>query len=266
MKIRLNRFPGGTTKALTLSFDDGREEDKRLIGLMNQYGLKGTFHLNSGTLGLEKFIAPEEAAEVYKGHEISCHTVSHPYPDFISPECLVREIAADRDVLERLAGYPVRGMSYPFGQYRKTMLPLLSSLGIEYARTGASTGRYRLPEDFLEWHPTCHHRQMVEQGESFVKSAPWGTPMELLYVWGHSFEFTNDNNWELVDRFGEAVGGRSDIWYATNAQIAAYCRALQRLRFTASEHMVDNPSAIPVWLEVNGEPLEIPAGALVQLF
>ena len=36
-------FPGGRHKALTLSYDDGRQEDRRLIGLLNHYGLKGTF-------------------------------------------------------------------------------------------------------------------------------------------------------------------------------------------------------------------------------
>lgn len=43
-------FPDGKRKALTFSYDDGNEEDVRLIGLMNRYGLKGTFNLNSGLL------------------------------------------------------------------------------------------------------------------------------------------------------------------------------------------------------------------------
>lgn len=37
-------FPGERHKALTLSYDDGRREDQRLVALLNQYGLKGTFH------------------------------------------------------------------------------------------------------------------------------------------------------------------------------------------------------------------------------
>ena len=38
-------------KYFTLSFDDGLEQDKRVIQLMRQYGLKGTFNLNAGLLG-----------------------------------------------------------------------------------------------------------------------------------------------------------------------------------------------------------------------
>lgn len=40
-------FPGGKAKALTLSYDDGVEQDLHLIELMKQHGVKGTFNLNS---------------------------------------------------------------------------------------------------------------------------------------------------------------------------------------------------------------------------
>ena len=42
------RFPGGKTRALTLSYDDGVEQDIRLIEIMKKNGLKGTFNVNSG--------------------------------------------------------------------------------------------------------------------------------------------------------------------------------------------------------------------------
>ena len=41
-------FPEGKYKALTLSYDDGREEDRRLISIFRKYDLKATFNLNSG--------------------------------------------------------------------------------------------------------------------------------------------------------------------------------------------------------------------------
>ena len=42
------RFPGGLPKALTLSYDDGVEQDEKLIEIAEKYGLKGTFNINSG--------------------------------------------------------------------------------------------------------------------------------------------------------------------------------------------------------------------------
>ena len=42
----------GKKKAITFSFDDGVTQDIRVIKILNQYGLKGTFNLNSGFFGL----------------------------------------------------------------------------------------------------------------------------------------------------------------------------------------------------------------------
>ena len=41
-------FPKGRYKALTFSYDDGREEDRRLVSIFRKHGLKATFNLNSG--------------------------------------------------------------------------------------------------------------------------------------------------------------------------------------------------------------------------
>ena len=43
-------FPQGRNKAVTLSYDDGRIEDRKFVSILNQNGLKGTFHLNFGYL------------------------------------------------------------------------------------------------------------------------------------------------------------------------------------------------------------------------
>ena len=41
-------FDGGKRKVLTLSYDDGTIHDRRLVAMMNEYGIRGTFNLNSG--------------------------------------------------------------------------------------------------------------------------------------------------------------------------------------------------------------------------
>ncbi len=38
----------GKKKAVTFSYDDGVEQDRRLIALFNKYGMKATFNQNSG--------------------------------------------------------------------------------------------------------------------------------------------------------------------------------------------------------------------------
>lgn len=44
------RYPGQRAKALTLSYDDGVQQDQRLISIMRRHGLRGTFNINTGLL------------------------------------------------------------------------------------------------------------------------------------------------------------------------------------------------------------------------
>ena len=78
------KFPGGKTRALTFSYDDGVSQDMRLVTLFNLYGLKGTFNLNSGIQSREntwqnqdvlvRRMDPEVLPALYAGHEVAAHT------------------------------------------------------------------------------------------------------------------------------------------------------------------------------------------------
>ncbi|MDG0791027.1 polysaccharide deacetylase family protein [Cohnella ginsengisoli] len=265
VSIQFKCYPGGRRKAVTFSFDDGRTQDRRLVETMNRYGLKGTFHLNSGKLGQEGYIDAGELAGLFAGHEVSAHTINHPFLDLFPTDALAGEIWADRQALERLTGYPVRGMSYPFGTYDDRVVAALPAFGIEYARTIQSHGGFELPADFLRWHPTCHHKQMVERTEDFLGYQDRFGRMSLLYIWGHSYEFDSDDNWQLVDAVGEMLAGADDVWKATNAEIVAYKQAIDRLRFSADCTVVHNPSALEVWIAAGGEAIPVGPGELKRL-
>ena len=74
MRFDTMLFPGGLSKAFTLSYDDGVTQDQRLAELFRSHGLKCTFNLNAGMCG-HKFsegvirMQEEEFDEVYQGHE-----------------------------------------------------------------------------------------------------------------------------------------------------------------------------------------------------
>ncbi|WNS42949.1 polysaccharide deacetylase family protein [Paenibacillus sp. MMS20-IR301] len=265
MNIKLDLFPGGVTKALTLSWDDGRIYDRQLVEILNHNGLKGSFHLNSGLFGQEGYITASEVASLYAGHEISAHTSTHPFLTMTPREGIAEEILQDRRQLEALAGYPVRGMSYPFGNYNDQVLGMLPAFGIEYSRTVQSHGTFSLPENLLAWHPTCHHSGMLAKGEEFLKEKPRFSHMQLLYVWGHSYEFNDNDNWEELEQFARLMGGHEEIWYATNIEIADYLSAVKGLRFSASRDIVYNPSATAVWISAAGQACRIAAGGTVRL-
>ena len=266
MRIACNRFPGGRHKALTLSYDDGSIHDRRLVEIFNSGGVRGTFHLNSGMFGPPGKVGAEEVAALYAGHEVSVHTVNHPTLATLPPDLIAAEIRDDRRNLESLVGYPVRGMSYPNGSFDDRILRMLPSLGIEYARTVIPSNVFDLPADFLAWTPTCHHKDdLMERAEKFVEPSRWN-PLELFYVWGHSYEFDRLKNWDLMEKFCKKVGGRSDlVWYATNIEIVDYINAVRRLRFSVACDLVYNPSGQSVWITVDDKPREIAAGQTVRL-
>lgn len=86
-----------------------------------------------------------------------------------------------------------------------------------------------------------------------------------MYVWGHSYEFTRDDNWELIEEFARRIGGKEDIWYATNIEICRYMQAFHRLVFTAdSKKVYYNPSSQSVWLSADGEIVEAVPGKLTE--
>ncbi|WP_438434062.1 polysaccharide deacetylase family protein [Gorillibacterium sp. sgz500922] len=267
MNLAFNRFPGGVTKALTLSYDDGRTHDRRLVEILNRHGIKSTFHLNSGKFGLPGYVEREEVEALYRGHEISVHTVNHPFLEQTPREQVITEVLEDRRRLEALAGYPVRGMSYPFGTYSPDVISILKTLGIQYSRTVQATRRFDLPVDPLTWHPTCHHRDMLELADEFLDQPAnsWMTKPSLFYVWGHSYEFADNANWDDIERFCAKLTGRFDVWYATNIEIVDYLQALGRLQLTVDGTILHNPSAITLWVSADGEPVEIGAGQTVRL-
>lgn len=270
-----NLFPQGLKKAFTLSYDDGVDQDKRLLGMFNQYRLKATFNLNSG-LQTEKNswvsqgktikrINADELNELYRGHEVAVHGLTHPWLDNLPRESILNEILEDRKNLERIVGYPVRGMAYPYGTYNERVLEVLRFSGIEYSRTVAQHGTFALPQHYLEWHPTCHHDnpKIMELAQQFIDAS--FPRMSLFYVWGHSYEFEVKENWEHAEEFCRLIGGKEDIWYATNIEIVDYLKALDQVKYSADCSLAYNPTALSVWVSVDGQPLEIKPGETAKL-
>ena len=257
-------FPGGRHKVLTMSYDDGRTFDRRLVEIFNKNGIKGSFHLNSG-IEDEGRVPLGEVKELYAGHEVSAHTYTHPTIARCPNEQVVQQVLLDRRRLEDACGYPVRGMSYPNGSVSPDIVSLLPYCGIEYSRTVNSTFGFGMPDNFLLWNPTCHHNhRLMELGRQFLDLFKQQY-LYMMYVWGHSYEFNNDNNWELMEEFCAMMGNHDDIWYATNIEIVDYMNAAKSLRYTAACDKVYNPSALTVWISVDGKILSVGAGKTIEI-
>ena len=259
-------YPNGKAKALTFSYDDNQIHDRKLVEIFDKYGLRGTFHMNSGQINHDGFIRSDEVKGLYRNHEVACHGVDHKNPTGLSRPQLVRELAEDRKALEEITGSMVTGLSYAFGLYSPEVKDVAKSVGIKYSRTVNSTNGYFPPADFLEWNPTCHHDapNLLDLGRGLL-DAPDYIELPMMYVWGHSFEFARNNNWEVMEEFAKLMSGKEDVWYATNIELYTYITAIRSLEYTMDGKVVYNPTAVTVYFEHNGNMLELASGETLTL-
>ncbi len=274
MTFHLMLFPDFKNKAFTMSYDDGVRQDIRLIEIMQKYGLKGTFNLNSGLMQHAIRIKPEEVYDLYikTGNEVAVHGVQHHSLTSLSDEWIVDEILGDRKALEKLTGGIVKGMAYPNGPYDDRVVEVLRKCRILYARTVASTHNFFINDDWLRMPATCHHNdeKLFELVDKFLEENPqeifWRKQPKLFYLWGHSYEFDSNKNWDRIEEVAKKVGSREDVWYATNGEIVRYVEAYKALEYSVDGKFAYNPSAVDVYIRtLEDKQVKIAAGEYKQL-
>ncbi|MDR2537003.1 MAG: polysaccharide deacetylase family protein [Treponema sp.] len=222
-------YPNGTMKALTLSYDDGVEQDKRLVEILNKYHIRATFNLNSGIqTGASKWEShgcPIRRMNIaglpalFAGHEVAVHSLTHPHLQELDADTVRNELEQDKLNLERIFQTPVHGMAYPYGTFNQSVIDIAKACGLRYSRGVLSTHSFDLPADLLAYQPTCHHKDplLLQLAQSFLDMEQPATP-QVFYLWGHSYEFDVDDNWHIIEDFCKLVAGRDDIFYASNAE------------------------------------------------
>lgn len=272
------KLKDGKSKVITFSYDDGGVQDKKLVDIFNKYGLKCTFNISTGLYMPEDMeregsggrLKLSEAQELYmgSGHEVAVHTYKHTFLEQLKDDEILDEVLKDRKNIEAQFKTFARGMAYPFGSYDDRVIRLLKSAGICYSRTTVSTKDFKLPKEWLALHPTCHHNDpdLMVLAERFINENPkWKNHNFMFYVWGHSYEFDNNNNWDLIPKLAEHVANRDDIWYATNIEIYDYVNAYKSLITSVDKKIVYNPTATDVWFMEEGEIYCVHGGETIQL-
>lgn len=286
MRYRFLRFPDGRTKAVTLSYDDGCRADLRLSEIINRYGIKCTFNLNSGFLGKssnDSRLTKEEIAQhlLGTGHEIAVHGDLHRANGNLRPIDGIRDVLDCRLKLEKEFGIIIRGMAYPDsgitrmqnGAIYNNIKGYLEDLDIVYSRTLAGDNNsFSLPVDWHAWMPTAHHKnpKVLQYIDEFVSMDINGMYCasrhpRLFYLWGHAYEFDNDNNWDLFENICTKFSKDDDIWFATNIDIYNYVKAYQSLVFSADGSIVYNPTLLEIWFNIDGKPYSIKSGETIHI-
>lgn len=265
--IEYKYYPGGKRHIATFSYDDGPSEDYKLVEIFNKYGIKATFHLIGKNFDEGNGVKAEDLPTLYRGHEVAVHTEHHPWLEKCSAPTVLSEVNDNRKRLEKAVGYPVRGMSYPYGTFNDEVINAVKACDIAYSRTAGSTFGFNLPEDWYKWTGTCHHNDAEKCVDRFISAldSPWAS--NCLYIWGHSFEFTRnpDKGFDYIESLCKKLFEHSDkIWFATNIEIHDYIEALRSLQVAADESFVYNPTLIDVVIAKDGEILTVHSGETVR--
>ena len=198
---------GKNMKIVSLSFDDGTIYDKRFIDLLNKYGLKATFNLNSG---LDNFIwyyedKPirrlnlEESKDIYNGHEVASHSLTHPYFSSLDEKRQIQEVEEDILNLEKIFSRKIEGFAFPFiDQTEANIQVVKNNIDLKYIRCSIFTEKI-LPKDryHVGINALYDDKDIYEKLERYKSNI---LPNSLFVIAGHSYEFEVKNDWEKIEK------------------------------------------------------------------
>ena len=203
-------------KYVTFSFDDGIEQDRRFVKELNKYGFKATFNINTGIQtranmwvneGVEiHSLNIDGLKELYKGHEVAVHSLTHPFLEKLDEETIYNELYYDKKNIEEWFEQDVVGMAYPYGTYDDRVIKTAKDLGIKYARTAGTSMKFSLPEDMMKYTGTCHFSnseifRLIDEFDSLEETSE----KQVLYIWGHTYEFDVMKKWDFLTQLLERL-------------------------------------------------------------
>lgn len=258
-------YPGGKKRAFNLTYDDGVWQDMGMVELLNELGLKGTFNLNSQLMETEfqwwhecgmpvqripSWIAPE----LYQGHEVACHTLTHPNLTDLSREEVLWQMGEDKRRLEELFGQEIRGFALPFHGWNEETRNCAMECGFSYARISESSHSYDLPQDFYSWKAGLFHLddELRPFIENFLKT---DQELALCQIVGHSYDLDVIEGWEEMASLLRMIASDPDTASMTHIELADYLRAMEQAEIDDSS--IENPSEKPLWFRVKGETVRL---------
>lgn len=233
----MKTFPNSKAKAFNVTYDDGVLQDVRFVALLNKYGLKGTFNLNSGLMESEfewthesgrviKRLSKEKAVPLYKGHEIACHTLTHPYMNDLSEAEILHELQADKENLEKLFGREIKGFAVPFDYYSERIENCVRQSGFSYARISQESRSFAPQTGDFNRKATVFHtdpelekltRQFIECDEELA----------VFQIVGHSYDLDIENMWDRIENIFRQIAAQDDILPMTAIEIVEYLQATE---------------------------------------
>lgn len=266
-------YPQGKSKAFNITYDDGVVQDIRFVALLDKYGIKGTFNLNSQLMEQEfewthpkgfavKRLPKDAVVNLYKNHEVASHTLTHPYMHDMSENEILHQMGLDAYKLEQIFGRRISGFAVPFSYYSNLIAQCAEHTGFEYARKSDESLSYKPPEDYYHWQTGIFHlNPKLEQfAENFFTTEQ---ELALLQIVGHSYDLDAENMWEYIENLLQKISADEDIISMTNIEIVRYLKAVRAAEIT--ENCIKNNSDTVLWFSVGGKIISVKAGESIVI-
>ena len=201
---------------VTLSFDDGPEEDLRAARMLKRRGLKGTFYVPA------EFRMPVKGLlRLAREQEVGAHSVTHPDLTGLPAGEIEAQVLGSKRALEILTGVPVRMFAYPYGAHDARVRRAVKAAGFLGART-CEQGVLRAPKDPFRMGITLPltHAKMTQDHLFALAAATFDEAMRKGGIWhlaSHAREIEVHQMWPLLEEILRYVGRRRGVAYVTNA-------------------------------------------------
>ena len=192
-------------KYFVFSIDDGTIYDEITIGMFNKYGIKGTFNLNSeldnytwyyeDRLPITRFVLKDHI-DLYEGHEVASHTLSHPHLDEIPDDRVIMEVKRDKKNLEKIFNREITSFATPFHTSGEREITIIkNNVDIKNIRLSSLDESFSFPKD--PYHILCTAYK-IDKGLELIKQ--FHEVDEGLFVYaGHSYDFYVGNCWDKLE-------------------------------------------------------------------
>lgn len=279
--------------------------DRKFLDIVAPAGLKGTFNLTTPLkkLSTEEYRAFYEGYEISNHCKYHAYPFTEETRREIKDEMFDRETAdkaygykTEEEGLYRIHTYSwtylatdekymecvedcqreleavfgkgkIRGYVWPCGlQQNERVIEAVRNYGFSAVRrTGCEEDRtgFALPADRLNWSYNANYKDMTEMGEKF-EAYPDDGELKFFCFGVHSHDFENAGRWDVLVDFCNRYGNRpQDFWYASVGDILTYEDAVKGVEI--SEGVIKNPSAVDLFIKINGERVILPAGASLSV-
>ena len=211
-------------KYFIFAIDDGTIYDKKVIAIFNKYNIRATFNLNSG---LEDFVWYKDWLEVrrlklndnkniYDGHEVASHSLTHPFLTSLSDEDVYREVKEDIDNLRNIFNRDIKTFSFPFDGYDERTINIIKSLGITHIILPTIDDSFLYPADTYHIKVTSWN---IDDALYKVNIFIDDNQAQVFIYLSHSYDYEYDNSYDKLEELCKIVTTQKDIRIITISEL-----------------------------------------------